>query len=350
MSRLLELDGALESAPPAVSTAEVVDILQRRFGLSGRVQALSSERDANFQVDTSAGSYLLKITNSAEHPEVTDLQTEALLHLERESPSLPVPRIIGTLDGTDQPREMLSGRTHIVRLMSFVSGRPMGVTTASPGIRSAIGETLAKLDAGLSRFDHPASAHDLLWNAANALRVRAAIRFVDDPMKRRLAETTLDEYEKYAMPVMPRLRKQVIHNDFNPHNVLFDDELPLKISGIIDFGDIVMAPLVSDVSTALAYQDFEREKPLIVVSDVLRAYHEYLPLAPQELDVVLDLVRARQVLVGVITTLRAARQPTNASYILRNCARAWVGLEALHGVSRDQFRRSLTQACGEKAA
>jgi len=73
MSLLLELDGPLESAPPAASTAEVADILQRRFGLSGPVQALSSERDANFRVDTCAGPYLLKITNSAEDPEVTDL-------------------------------------------------------------------------------------------------------------------------------------------------------------------------------------------------------------------------------------------------------------------------------------
>jgi Ser/Thr protein kinase RdoA (MazF antagonist) len=55
----------LESEPPAASTAEVGDILQRRFELSGPVRALSSERDANFRVDTSAGPYLLKITNGS---------------------------------------------------------------------------------------------------------------------------------------------------------------------------------------------------------------------------------------------------------------------------------------------
>jgi hypothetical protein len=69
MSELLELDDVLESAPPAASTAEVGDILQRRFELSGPVRALSSERDANFRVDTSAGPYLLKITNAAEDPQ-----------------------------------------------------------------------------------------------------------------------------------------------------------------------------------------------------------------------------------------------------------------------------------------
>ena len=83
VSELLELDDVLESEPPAASTAEVADILQRRFGLSGPVRALSSERDANFRVDTSAEPFLLKITNAAaEDPQVTDLQTAALRHLE----------------------------------------------------------------------------------------------------------------------------------------------------------------------------------------------------------------------------------------------------------------------------
>ena len=31
------------------------------------------------------------------------------------------------------------------------------------GMRLVIGEKLAKLDAGLSGFDHPASEHNLLW-------------------------------------------------------------------------------------------------------------------------------------------------------------------------------------------
>jgi Ser/Thr protein kinase RdoA (MazF antagonist) len=74
------------------------------------VRALSSERDANFRVDTSAGPYLLKITNAAEDPQVTDLHSAALRHLERESPSLPVPRLVAARGGTDQPREMLGGR------------------------------------------------------------------------------------------------------------------------------------------------------------------------------------------------------------------------------------------------
>jgi len=348
MSDMFELDHLLEAPPTEISPLEVADILKRRYGLIGRVRALSSERDANFRVDAPGGPYLLKVTNPAEDPTVTDLQTAALRHLERESPSLPVPRIIATADGMDQPKEIFGKRPHVARLMTFMPGCPLGSVTGTSEIRSAVGSTLAQIDVGLRTFEHPASDHDLLWNAADALRLRGAIRFVNDAAKRRLADRTLDEYEEHTAPSLLRLRKQIIHNDFNPHNVLFESATPFAVSGVIDFGDIILAPLVTDVSTALAYQDYERQSPLTVVSEVLRAYHRSMPLVPDELDAILDLVRARQVLVGVISAWRAAHQPGNGSYILRNSARAWAGLQALHNVSRHEFRRNLMQACEEK--
>ena len=61
MSELLELDDVLESEPPAASTAESATSCN---GVSSCQDPC--ERDANFRVDTSAGPYLLKITNAAE--------------------------------------------------------------------------------------------------------------------------------------------------------------------------------------------------------------------------------------------------------------------------------------------
>lgn len=349
MSLQFELDGVLEAPPVAVSAADVVEILRRRFGLSGSMRALASERDANFRIDTAEASYLLKITNAAEDPAVTDLQTTALRHLERSMPSLPVPRILAMLDGNDQSQEILGGQARIVRLMSFMPGDLLSSSIVTSETRRALGASLGRLDAGLCGFEHPSSEHKLLWNAADPLRVREAIRFVGDRDKRRLAEVALDQYEQHADPIMKQLRRQVIHNDANPHNILVDDSLPHQISGIIDFGDLIKAPLVSDVSTALAYLDYSEPEPLRAIAEVVQSYHANMPLLPSELDVVLDLVRARQVLVGVISAWRAARQPHNSVYILRNSARAWQGLDVLRHVSHEQFRRMLSEACwGER--
>lgn len=345
MSLEFELDGVLEAPPVVASSAEVAGILQRRFGLSGSMRALASERDANVRIDTVAGPYLLKITNPAEDPAVTDLQTAALKHLEKSMPLLRVPRIVPALDGSDQPQEILGNQAHIVRLMSFMPGTPLSGSTVTQETRVALGASLGLLDAGLDDFEHPASEHTLLWNAADPLRVRGAVRFVDDRAKRSLAEVALDQYERNANPVMNQLRKQVIHNDANPHNILIDDVIPHQISGIIDFGDLVKAPLVSEVSTALAYLEYGKGEPLRAIADVVRSYHANTPLLSAELDVVFDLVRARQVLVGVISAWRAARQPDNSVYILRNSARAWQGLQFLHNVPREKFRGVLSDAC-----
>jgi len=67
-----------ESEPPAASTAEVGDILQRRFELSGPVRAAIERARCEFPGGYIGRTYLLKITNAAEDPQVTDLQTAAL--------------------------------------------------------------------------------------------------------------------------------------------------------------------------------------------------------------------------------------------------------------------------------
>ena len=134
MSGIFELDHLLETPPTEVSPLEVADVLRRRYSLVGQVRTLSSERDANFRIDAPGGPYLLKVTNPAEDPNVTDLQTAALRHLERESPSLPVPRIISTTDGIDQPQEMFGNRPHVARLMSYLPGSPLGAAAGTSAL------------------------------------------------------------------------------------------------------------------------------------------------------------------------------------------------------------------------
>ncbi len=346
MSDSFNLDALLDSAPAAATWVEAGDILKRRYGLEGNIQPLSSERDANFRVDAADGCYLLKITNPAEDPKVTELQSCALRHLEVSAPTLPVPRIVETREGQDHAFEMLADQLHVVRLMSYLPGVPLGMVAGSARMRSAVGRALGELDAGLRGFQHPAADHDLLWNVSNALRVRRLIPCVQDERRRAIAEKALDDFEQHAVRRIPTLRTQVIHNDFNPHNILVAEESSaVRITGIIDFGDIIRAPLVNDVSTAIAYQDYEMHSPFEIAADVVAAYHERFPLMPEELDVIFDLVRARQVMVGAITAWRAARQPRNRSYILRNSARAWAGLESFEGIGRAEFRQVLKQAC-----
>src|ERR1700741_3904735 len=82
-----------EQAPPAFSSDELLVIAQERFGLSGEVKPLVSERDQNARLRTPAGEYVLKVANLREDRAALEFQQTVLAHLEAVAPDLPVPRI-----------------------------------------------------------------------------------------------------------------------------------------------------------------------------------------------------------------------------------------------------------------
>ena len=61
-------------------------------------------------------------------------------------------------------------------------------------------------------------------------------------------------FTEHARPALPGLRAQAIHNDLNLYNVLVDPRDHDVIAGILDFGDMVRAPLVNDLAVAASYQ------------------------------------------------------------------------------------------------
>ncbi len=95
----------LAAPPPRFSTAGAEGIARRVFGIGGGASPLDSERDQNFRIEIAEGlGYVLQISNSAEDPGVVDMQTEALRHIARTDPSVPLPRPHPSGDGDYHPR------------------------------------------------------------------------------------------------------------------------------------------------------------------------------------------------------------------------------------------------------
>ncbi len=144
----------------------------------------------------------------------------------------------------------------------------------------------------------------------------------------------LDRFESHIVPLLPHLRTQVIHNDFNPHNVLAGIPCNEDIAGVIDFGDSVHSPIVQDLAVAAAYQLEPTGHPLEGPAEVAAAFHQIHPLLPEEVEILPDFIGARFALAIAISFWRAARHPDNASYIMRNQNAAWSGLQRLNEISR----------------
>lgn len=337
----------LTTTAPANSPQEAAEIALVHFGVTATARLLTSERDQNFHlIGADDRQYVLKITNSAEDPAVTNLQTMALLHVARTNPALPVPRIFAARDGRYEVALALpDGSSSLVRLLSYMPGEPLHKAARSQGQVRRLARCLAELGLALRGFFHPAAGHELLWDLKHAARLRSLVNQIGEGKRRALASRFLDSFEDHALPVLASLRAQVIHNDFNPHNVLVDADDPETVTGILDFGDMVHAPLVNDVAIGASYQVTSGGDPLEALAEFVKAYHAVVPLEPTEIDILFDLVAARQVMTVAITEWRASRYPNNRTYILRNNPRAWAGLESFAPLSREAARDALRRAC-----
>jgi Ser/Thr protein kinase RdoA (MazF antagonist) len=289
---------------------------------------------------------LLKVTNAAEPREITRFQTDALLEIARADPSLPVPRIVPTLGGEAEHVARLPGQGEsVVRLLTYLHGEPLHRTERSPAQRHNIARCLARLDIALAHAAAPTIPHELQWDIRNAPKLRPMMDALTDPAQHAAAEAVLDTFEQHVAPVLQSLRRQVIHNDFNPHNILVAPDDPTRVTGILDFGDMVFTPLVIDVATACAYQVAAADHPLHTVGEFIAAYHGANPLTREEFTVIFPLIQARLVTTLIITNWRARRYPANRTYILRNTGPSLAALEQIGRIGRAEAEDYFLRIC-----
>ncbi|NBZ88122.1 phosphotransferase [Stagnihabitans tardus] len=315
----MPLGSNLTTPPPILPEAEARALLSRHWGIEAELTPLTSERDLNFRVE-SAPRHVLKLANPAEPHEVTDFQTQALLHLSNSG--LPVPRVIPARDG----QTLVKTEHGLLRLLTYLEGAPLHAAPRSDAQRAAMGRLNARLTQALAPFRHPGEAQDLQWDIRHTARLAPLLANIP-PDLRPLAEATLDAFETQALPLLPSLPWQVVHNDLNPHNLLVGDD-PDQVTGILDFGDMLRTARICDMAVAASYQ-VDPARPGESLGAFARAYHATLPLLPQELALLPLLTRARMLTTLAIAHTRAARYPDNAPYILRNTPSAAAGLAAL---------------------
>lgn len=340
---------SLSTSAPHNTVAFAEEVARKHYKIIGAATLLACERDQIFALKDADGErYVMRFTNPSEDRQVSNFQTEAMLHVAYVAPDYPVPRIIRSVnDEAEVLVVMADGQTSLVRMITFLPGVPMAsVPDRSAQQRRNMGRCLAQLDLALRGFFHPAAGHELLWDLKRAANLRDLLPHISDTAGRKLATSALDDFERFALPQLPKLRGQVIHNDLNFSNVMVDESDHAEITGILDFGDMVYGPLINELGVACSYQLSDSDDPLATVAEFLGAYHQTLPLEPAELDILFDLIRARLVMTVCITEWRAALYPENRDYILRNNPGAWRGLNRLAPIGRDSGRAYLRDACG----
>jgi 4-aminobutyrate aminotransferase-like enzyme/Ser/Thr protein kinase RdoA (MazF antagonist) len=334
----------LEAPAPAFSIQEAEAIAKQAFNIEASAHPLDSERDQNFRLRANDGSeWVLKIANPAENPAILDMQTHALLHIAEVDPSLGVPRVKATPDGALYHEINGSdGRRFIVRVLSFLQGQLLDDATLHPALSRDVGTMSARLARALSGFFHPAARHELLWDLTQAPGLRKRTHHIKEERNRRIVEGVLDHFAAEVLPQLKKQRAQIIHNDISCLNTLVDGE---RVTGVIDFGDLIHAPLVCDLAVPIAELIVQHPDPIATAAEITAGYHSVTPLHDDELRLIFDLASTRCAMYVAVANWRVNDHPENTAYIMDGVKESGMLLEQMQEWGSERMYTALRRAC-----
>lgn len=332
------------------STAEALAF--REFGLRGSASPLASERDQNFCITTPGGEvFVLKIANATERQDALELQNAVLDHLAGRLSSLAVPRVRRSLSGDTIVSTRGTGGEHFVRLLTWLPGTVMAAFAPhSEALLASLGTRVGEVARALGGFSHPAMRRPFPWDLGRTPWIAGELDRVPDPADRRLIEAVLARFQGVA-PRLGELPHQVVHNDWNDHNILVagGPSTDAEVTGLVDFGDIVCSPVVADLAVACAYAMLDKPDPMGAAAAVVRGFHHACPLGDAEREVLLDLIRARLAISVTMAARQSAAAPEN-EYLLVSQQAAWSLLRRLDEVDASWALAVFRHACGLPAS
>jgi Ser/Thr protein kinase RdoA (MazF antagonist) len=316
---VLETDDAVAAPFTSLTDAEVAALLDRHFGVTVTgTRRFESERDDTVQVDTTDGPYVLKVANPHEDPAVIDMQTLAAIHAAAADPALPLARLVPALDGSATVTTDTDEGPRVARLMTYLVGHGLAYATTTPRQRHSCGQAVARLSLSLQDFTHAAATRRLSWDLQRLGSLRPLLPYVQDGATRTDVLAVLDTFESEIAPVLTGLPFQVLHNDFNPGNVLVDAAAGRYVTGILDFGETVSTAVVTDVAVAMAYAAYDADQPWSAPVDLLAGFQSVRALSDDELELLPDLVRGRLAQRLLLNSWLSTTVPANAARSARD--------------------------------
>lgn len=283
------------------------DIAESEFGIKGSISPLAGERNPNFLVSSNADKYVLKIHDLEELPQI-EIQINALAALVELS-NFQTPQTVPSLGGNDNSR--LEDKK-LARLLTWIDGDLWSETkNLSEDHKVQLGKLIAAVDSKLADVD-PSKHLEVLnrpfgWNVLQAEDLLGDIKLISNAELQAQVQIIFDRAITKSLPKVKTLPHQLIHNDANDNNVVVADG---KVSGLIDFGDLIYAPRICGLAVGCAYQ-LDARDPVASIYSIVRGYHEEAPLSPAELEVLFDLICLRVATSIVMAHRQLANDPSN---------------------------------------
>ncbi|WP_424977193.1 aminotransferase class III-fold pyridoxal phosphate-dependent enzyme [Leisingera sp. S232] len=323
-------------------------ILWEHWGIEAELTRLDGEYDLNFLAKGLDGQgYVLKAMRPGCEEWLVDMQVKAFEHIARQLPDLPCPRVIVSISGASLLKLADGeGRDRLVWLLNQLPGRCYAkAEPKTDALIHEIGQVLGNAARALADFHHQGLERDFKWNLMQAGWITDQLFCITDPARRAILQDVAAEFS-HLEPVLAKLRKQAIHNDANDYNIMVAGELGAarRVSGLIDLGDMCVAPRVCDLAIAAAYIVLDHPAPEAALASIVAGYHAAYPLTAAEVDLVWPLLQMRLAVSVVNSTLMAANNPDDP-YVTISQAPAWRFLES-NGLNSGLVKARLRAACG----
>jgi len=328
---------------PALTPTEAAALVAEHYGLTVRASELPSERDQNLLLLANDGRrFVLKIANAQETRAVLDAECDVMRLLAR---TAVCPTVVPARDGS----ELTQIGGHWVRVITALEGSPLGaVPLHTDALRRDVGRALGQLDLALASFDHPSLHRSFHWNLAQAQEVvQARAHLVTDVALRDSINRVSAHHRATIVPLLPSLRRSVIHGDANDYNILVD-HASQQVTGILDFGDMVVSHTVNELAIAMAYVALGSDDPLSAAAQVAAGYHAELPLRDDELGALFGLMCMRLCVSACLAVKQQAERP-GVAYLGISQAPIRQTLPTLAAIHPRLAHYILRDACGLEA-
>jgi len=314
---------------PRFTAAEALAVAISDYGIDGRISPLPSERDQNFLIEGPRGKFVFRIANRNDASELLEFQHQAMRRVAACVRECRVQDIVCSGGGADIVAiASPGGACNWVRIMRWIEGEVLAkCTSRGAALWESIGTGMAKVDVALRDFEHPAMRRVLQWDLRRAGAAREHVELLPRARRGRV-ERVFADWDAIDWAV---LRHGVIHSDANDYNVLIEDA---RMTGLLDFGDIVYSATVCELAIALAYTMLHESKPMAAAAHVIGAYHRHNRLSDSEQRVLFALILARLCASVCYAAHNRARNPDDAYQVVTEAA-AWELLDRLESCSHE---------------
>lgn len=311
---------------PDISTTQAEVLVRERFGIEGVASELGSQQDANFQIVSASGTFVLKVSNPAFTADDLDAQDRAAAHVAEHEPGILVPAPVVGIDGATIQPVALERQSTVARLVTYVDGDVLSMSQyLAPTIVASLGDLVGRTSRALASFEGALPPRELQWDLRNADEVVTRLAdFVSVPGGGDAADAAVREATEALAPFVDRLPQQPIHGDLTDDNVIttVDQDGRRRPVGVIDFGDLTESWAVAELAVTLSsLLPYDVINPAIVLPAV-RAFDQVRPLSDEELGALWPLVVLRAASL-MVSGQHQARIDTANQYASKNLDWEW---------------------------